>query len=327
MYNLLCRHMKLRRIHSLLLVCAIFASSLSVAVDNTALAASPRRNTAPSLEKQDPIKDSTVNLYCRLKAGRKIFSSSGSGVLISDRGVILTNAHVAQYFLLAGKEGRVTGRCSIRTGSPAKERYVASVLYFPSIWVKDNATELSKSKPKGTGENDFALLYVTDTKRGTLPEKFPTLAIDLSGMVADQETVSIAGYPSEKLNFNEVRNKLAIVTASSTITNTRSFGGSQSIDILTLAPSAAGGVGVSGGPIIDGSGEVIGIVTSKSIAKDDRTLRAITIPYINQTLQSQANISLGSLLASDFATQANSVYAIPSPEIIKIITKGLLGRK
>lgn len=320
--------MKAQRIHILLLVCATLVSGLLMVGDNTARAASSQKDTAPNLETQNPVEGATVNLYCRLRSGRKIFSSSGSGVFISDRGVILTNAHVAQYFLLAEKEGRVTGRCSVRTGSPAKERYVASAIYFPSVWAEQNAAELSKSKPKGTGENDFALLYITATKKkGVLPVKFPALTIDLSNSTTDQEAVTIAGYPSEKLDFDGVRNKLAMVTASSTITNTRSLGGNQSMDVLTLAPSAAGGAGVSGGPIIDGAGEVIGIVTSKSTAKDDRTLRAITLPYIDRTIQSQANISLSALLVGDFKAQANSVYAIPSPEIIKIIAKGLLGKK
>lgn len=327
MNNLHTRPIKIRETHFLLLVCVTLISFLIVARDNVVYAVSPQSDVAPSLEKQDLIQDSTVNLYCRLRTRGKTFGLSGSGVFISNRGVILTNAHVAQYFLLEGKEGKVTGRCSVRTGSPAKERYAASILYFPSTWVEKNAEELSKKSPRGTGESDFALLYVTGAKKGSLPEKFPALPIDLSGNTTDQETVTIAGYPSEKMNFNEVRNKLSMVVASSTTTNTRSLKGSQLTDVLTIASSEAGGTGISGGPVVVKSGEVIGIVTSKSMAKNSGTLRAITLSYIDRTLQSQANLSLNSLLTGDFAAQANSVYAIPSSEIIKIITKGLTGKK
>src|SRR3989338_5130017 len=53
--------------------------------------------------------EATVNLYCRIRAGRKQYISTGSGVFISERGIILTNAHVAQFFLLEQKGKKVTG--------------------------------------------------------------------------------------------------------------------------------------------------------------------------------------------------------------------------
>src|SRR5690349_10285815 len=101
-------------------------SSVFFLMSPTAYAAHATKRETAALEVANPITDATVNLYCRLKAGKQLLSASGSGVFISDRGVILTNAHVAQYFLLAGEKGRVTGWCSVRTGSRAKEAYTAS---------------------------------------------------------------------------------------------------------------------------------------------------------------------------------------------------------
>lgn len=309
----------------LLLVCLC-----ALPVD-TALATNPQT---------DPISDATVNLYCRLKAGKKLYGSTGSGVFIDNRGIILTNAHVAQFFLLADRTsgGRgddktrgtngVTAKCSVRTGSPAKERWTASVLYFPPTWVEENASELSKSKPKGTGKNDFALLYITDTKKkGPLPSKFPTLTPDIIGNIAEQEIITIAGYPAEKLDFDGIRDKLPLVIASSTVTHTQGFAQGPLVDVLTLAPSAAGNQGISGGPVVDDAGEVVGIVTSKGIRDNDRTLRAITLAYIDRMMQAQTARALDELLDADLSALAAATRAALAPDTLMGIARGLVKKK
>jgi S1-C subfamily serine protease len=273
------------------------------------------------------VADATVNLYCRTKTGRKIISTSGSGVFVSDRGVILTNAHVAQYFLLGDTEKKVSTQCSVRAGSPARERYRASVLYFPPLWVEKNADELAKKQPKGTGEEDFALLYITGAKKGTLPDHFPVLAVDTTGTAGEDAAVTITGYPTEKLGFDGVQRKLAMTSASSTITGTNGFGRSGSADVLTLAPSAAGSHGISGGPVLDTDGEVIGIAVAKGAAENDRTLRAITLSYIERIVRTRSAFPLDILLAGDFAAEARiSDRALP-PDTRTIIANALLKQK
>src|SRR5688500_2914917 len=114
--------MRSKRIGRLIFIYTLLLVSALTLMGDTALAAHKEKAAkAAALKAPDPIKDATVNLYCRLKAGKRTVSSSGSGIMIDERGIILTNAHVAQYFLLAGEKGRVTGWCSVRTGSPAKE--------------------------------------------------------------------------------------------------------------------------------------------------------------------------------------------------------------
>lgn len=306
--------------HALVLTCLFALAYTPVLAARTEI--SIVQSAAP-----DPIKDATVNLYCRLKSGKKIFSSSGSGIFISDRGIILTNAHVAQFFLLAAQKGRVSGWCSVRTGSPAKERYTATVLYFPTIWIEENASELAKSKPRGTGENDFALLYVTGATKGTLPTTFPALPIDAARSIADASPVTIAGYPTEDLDFDEIRNKLTLVTASSTVISSGAYTRTPLADAITLAPSAAGSPGVSGGSVVDSSGWVVGMATSKSTAKNDRTLRAITPSYINRTLVAYTGSPLSTFLSGDLARRASTTEATITPALLKTITSGLLKKK
>lgn len=273
------------------------------------------------------VEHATVNLYCRLRAGGKILSASGSGVVLSERGVILTNAHVAQYFLLPEKRGRATARCSVRTGSPAKARYDATVLYFPPRWVKENAAELGKDAPRGTGENDFALLSITDAKQDPLPKTFPALPTGITKNLRDGEIITIAGYPSEGLNFDQINHALVLTTASSTVTDMRSFGRENGVDILTLAPSAAGALGVSGGPVIDSEGETLGIATTKRAQKNDRTLRAITLSYIDRALRAETGLSLTSFLSEDPIALTERIGADIPKEIVNTITRGVLKRR
>lgn len=274
------------------------------------------------VEAVDPLKAATVNLYCTFRSGNKRFAASGSGVFVSERGVILTNAHVAQYFLLPRKEGKVTGSCSVRTGSPAKDQYTASVLYISPKWFAGSPTS-----PTGTGEYDFALLYVTDAKKGSLPSLFPKLPIEVAESPRVTDGVTIAGYPTEKLSSDAVRKKLKISAASSTVTNVRNFTPHVLADVLTIAPSTANAHGVSGGPIINSQGEVIGLATAVSSGKTDRTLRAVSLPYINRTLQAETYLPLNYLFIGDFTQRANSTKASVSTTTLQTIRDSMFKRK
>jgi CBS domain-containing protein len=306
---------------------ALFVATLLLLADaGTALAARRAPSTA-ALGVTDPLHSATVNLYCRLKAGKTLISSSGSGVLIHERGVILTNAHVAQYWLLAAEKGRVTGWCRVRTGSPAQETYTAEILYLPPAWLAENIVKNSTEVPSGSGENDFALLYITGVhkKKIPLPIAFPALSLD-AGTVAERTGVSIAGYPSDGLDFSQMRNKLIRVTASSTVTAV-ARDELAAADRLTLASSVVAKTGVSGGPVVDERGRVIGIVTAKSAHPTEPTLRAITGSYIDRSLLAQTGHSITRLLAGDLAAQATTFAALIPPDTISTFTHNLRLRR
>lgn len=304
---------------------ALIAVSLFSSSPRTAFALHWLAQDAPAdAEISEEIRNATVNLYCRIKAGKKTYATTGSGVFIDDDGVILTNAHVAQYFLLDGAEGKVSGHCSVRTGSPAKERYTASILYFPSIWAEQNKDELKKGGSRGNGVNDFALLYVTGAKKGSLPASFPALPIDLSGTTSEGEIVTVAGYPTGDLDFDGIRKKLMLMASSPMITRTGALTEALQLDMLTLGSSAVGSFGVSGGPVVD-NGEVAGIVALKNAAKKSHVLRAITVSYVDRMLTALTGRSLETILADDLAKQAEENRKNMPADTLKIVTSGILG--
>src|SRR3989344_2861474 len=71
-----------------------------------------------------------VNIICVNTEGNVFSPFSGSGVIVNEKGVILTNAHVAQYFLIKKYNGENLLDCTIRTGAPARYAYKAEPLYI-----------------------------------------------------------------------------------------------------------------------------------------------------------------------------------------------------
>lgn len=269
----------------------------------------------------DPLKAATVNIYCTYRLGNKKFSSSGSGVFISERGVILTNAHVAQYFLLPYKDGRLRGSCNVRTGSPAKNQYTAALLYISPTFLENSA-----GKSTGTGEYDFALLYVTDAKNRDFPTAFPRLAIDTAANLVGLQEVAVTGYSTAKLSYNSVNSKLKAITASTSITSVRDIGRSLTADIITLANSPASAAGMSGGPVTDEEGAVVGLATAISTGKDP-VLRAITLSYIDRTIQAESGLPLLYYLLSNFDLQSQKMQSSVASSTIKTIKDSLLKKK
>lgn len=268
------------------------------------------------------VENATVNIYCSFKSGHKIYSSTGSGVFVSDRGVVLTNAHVAQT-LLALQDPKAHGSCSIRTGSPAKEAYTVSLLYLSPAWVDANIAELRKKHPKGSGEGDFALLYVTIPKSGALPIRFPALPLDPTP-VAEGQTVIAGGYPAGALDFEEVKDELKFALATPVVTSVRSYVKPWP-DVVLLSPSVIGSGGVSGGPVTDTSGELLGIMTAveSDSSKKERSVRAISLYHIIRLL-AENHTSLSEIANGDLASRSAATLAEFSSNDVKAVKDALL---
>lgn len=292
---------------------------------SAAMAAKVSKETPLTVSASDEKKllDATVNLYCRVKVGNKEVSTTGTGVVIDARGVILTNAHVAQFFLLNGENSKLNANCSVRIGSPAKEKYTAKLLYISQNWIATNTKKTAKETAKGTGEDDFALLYITEAKKGKVPAQFPFLPVGLTVPTTKGSEVTASGYPASGLKFKDIRSKLKVLVATSTISNLQSYKGSTA-DVMSISRTKLASSGVSGGPVML-LNSVVGIVATRSTSnnKEGASVRAITVSYINRAFMAETGLSLTALLSGDLADRAKQTEAGISTKALSAIEKPL----
>ena len=261
----------------------------TIAVDNNVIAES---EAAP--EPAGNLDDAIVNIYCLVSDDSYRKSMSGTGFIINEGGVILTNAHVAQFLLLKNLPDFRQVECIVRTGEESDVAYQVELLYISPAWIIDHADLINDPEPKGTGENDFALLYITRTADGEeLTDDLPFLTVDvnlLSTALRDQ-TVILAGYPI--LDDDEETDYDARRLATSTVPELYTFGSGYA-DLITLSGSTVGAEGASGGPVVNASGQVIGMIVTRADdeAYGSGSLRAITTSYINRTMQEETGFSL-----------------------------------
>jgi S1-C subfamily serine protease len=286
----------------------------------------PKSTTSPIVARDVSIKDALVNIFCTMRTKNQIRATTGSGVFIHENGVILTNAHVAQFLLLSEPRKGIKTTCTVRTGTPAVPRYYADLLYIPPLWVNENAKELHSESPSGTGERDYALLYVTEAIDSTLPERFPALPplVEPFTNAAKNQVVRAAGFPAEIVRTEGSKASISPVVATTTITELFTYT-AKKVDLVGIAPSAVGEQGSSGGPIVDLSGNVIGLITTKGDAAKDgeRSLRAITLPYIDRTITEETRVGLLDTISGDLRARAEGFRKIMTPLLSGIVFEGL----
>ena len=264
-------------------------------------------------------RNALVNILCMPRGGGSLNPISGSGVIIDPRGVILTNAHVAQYVLLS-EASAIDLSCSIRSGSPATAHWVAQVLYIPRVWVDNHASEINTSHPSGTGEHDFALLYITKSIDGTpLPSQFPFLGLDARPFIAITPDVVLGvGYAAEFVGGMQTENALYPVSSIGAIGQMLTFA-STTADILSLGGVVEAQSGSSGGPVVNAWNRVVGIITttSEGATTGARNLRAISTSYIDRDFKAQTGSSLTEFLLGDLATKQSDFDTTTRETLLK----------
>ena len=247
--------------------------------------------------------------------------------MIDPRGVILTNAHVAQFFLLQNSPGPDTASCTIRSGSPAVPAYTASLIYIPPQWVNDNASQILSNHATGTGERDYAFLYITGPVQfaPALPSPFPALSI--SGDAPTQnEPVLLAGYPAGFLDATGIQRSLYISSAVSAIGQLYTFSNPHEIDLVSLGGTVVSQSGSSGGAVVDlATAKLVGLIATESegTTTASRDLRAITLSYINKSLQTDGKGGIAPLLSGDLLKTAQDFNATVAPALTKELIAGI----
>lgn len=254
----------------------------------------------------------TVNIFCTSKSGGSDNPISGSGVVISPSGVILTNAHIAQYFLLRDYPQKDFLNCVIRAGDTARPAYKAGLLYISSAWVDKNFSNISKQSPTGTGEHDYAFLKITETIPDGQPVTggLPYLDSDLEyNELPKQLPVFLASYPAGFLSGSIIQTNLGMVTTVGYVKDIFTFSNSSGhLDEISLGGSIIAQAGSSGGAVVDErTGKLIGIFVTSTLSgtTDERNLSAVTTPYIKRDFTQ--------------ATAKDLLYAFANPDVFKEI--------
>jgi len=267
-----------------------------------------------------------VNILCSTRASGIFKPITGSGIIIDSRGVILTNAHIGQYFLLTDypTEGNVS--CVIRSGSPARNLYTAELLYLPSEWILKNRTAIRIANPTGTGEHDYAFLRITGTTGpGELPGSFPFVPIDIKNSRTEVgDTVLLVSYPAGLLGGTTIIKDLYLVSANSSILEIFTFGGNTP-DLISTGGSVVAQKGSSGGAVVSVFGGLQGIVVTSTEGETtgDRDLRAITTSHIDRSMKSISKYGITDLLDTSLAPSAKSFAETIAPALTNILINEL----
>jgi len=297
------------------------ASSTKPSVDNveeSKLATSTPVAIEDLTHPPENLDDAIVKITCLQSTSEYKKLISGSGFFISPRGVILTNAHVGQFLLLTGLDDFGKTSCSASTGADSAPTYEVKLLHISPTWLLKHANLINEDKPRGTGENDFALIYVTKSSDGNnINENFAYLPPATSALTKDtkDDTVILVGYPKEDAARAGKR-----TVATTTITALYTFNSGYA-DIFSLNSSPLGYTGASGGPVIDHLGRSIGVITTKE--PGTTILNAITMAHIDRAIKEETGVDLVSILQSDLNRRASIFNENITPILQEILVKNI----
>ncbi|MDE2213081.1 MAG: trypsin-like peptidase domain-containing protein [Patescibacteria group bacterium] len=283
----------------------VVSASSSVAV-STILSSPP--SIDPELLNEEA-RAAVVNILCTTGGGGYFEPISASGTIIDPRGVILTNAHVGQYFLLRNYPIPDNVNCEIRTGSPAQASYSAELLYLPSEWVAANASQITSSEPVGTGQYDYALLLITGSLNSNtpLPSSFPYLEPNASDPDVGDEML-LASYPASFLGGIAIQSHLYLSTAYATVSKLYVFDtADQWVDLFSVPGTVVSQSGSSGGAVVRASdGTLAGIIvtSTQATSTEGRDLRAVSLAHIDHNLESDGLGDINSFLSGNLQTKA-----------------------
>lgn len=270
-------------------------------------------STTPSVN--DRVRSALVNIICTTEIGGPFESISASGVIIDPRGVIITNAHAAQFFLLRDYPRPNFVQCIIRTGSPATPKYTAELLFISPSWIGKNAEKLDDDAPTGNGEHDYALLRITGTVSSNvqMPSAFPFVLTALNSPPLGTD-VLVAGYAAGFLGGISVAKELYASSAFSKVGQVYTYEGST-IDLLSVGGTIVAQQGSSGGAVTTTDGTLVGVIVTSTQAAEtaNRDLRAIATSYILRDFESDRGKSLQDVLSGSLAAEAEIFTRVYAP--------------
>jgi S1-C subfamily serine protease len=266
-----------------------------------------------------------VNILCQSQTGGLQKTTTGSGVIVDRRGIILTNAHIAQEFLLIGHDAGGMQNCVIRMGSPARTLYRAEILYLPSRWVIEHGADTQFDSLEDSGD-DFAFLLITEATdpARNLPSSFPSVSFDPRESIGRSPSVLIAGYPAGFIGSDSIQKDLHITSSVATIDRYITFDG-ETIDAITFDGNVLAQQGASGGAVIDSDNMLIAIISSLISAEStsDRVLNALTVWHIDSRVADLEGYGISKLFQGDVYGKADRFNSTTGPILSEILLNSL----
>lgn len=249
-----------------------------------------------------------VNILCIRQIGNRINVTNGSGVIISSSGVVLTNAHVAQHFLL--KDAGY--KCSLRRENIPLYGFNAVPLYISENWIENNYKQLTSSSPTGTGKYDYALLLITGNTNPVIPlPKFPFVKLGTESKFLDTgDSMTVAGYPAQNTGSLELakNNSLAkdVVKVKDIFTL-----GSNTVDVVSSDDTNVAQRGSSGGGAFKNN-ELGGIIvsTNNGSGPGKFVVNILTLSYINREIRNETGKNIYEFLSGDLIKQSEDFVSV-----------------
>lgn len=269
-------------------------------------------------------RKATVNILCSTKGG-ELSPISATGSIVSPEGLILTNAHVAQYLLLKDYREKGFIQCVARTGSPAYPKYTIKLVYISPTWVTDNKSAIKKENIPSTGENDYAFLKISGMIDGSpAPKNILYIPMNTREAISTKEPVLLSSYPAGFLGGISIVQNLNLTTAITQIHDIFTFK-SGTIDVIAVGGTVVSQKGSSGGLVVDKDSTLIGVITTSSNENStgNRGLNAITPAYINRDLQRELGIDLATFTVQDPDTFSETFASTTGKTLTELLTKEL----
>ncbi len=228
-----------------------------------------------------------VNIFCDDEAGHRYIL--GSGAIISPAGYVLTNAHLAEYFL----QERVD--CVLRRGSPARTFARAAVFYLPDQNLKIGETQIARK--------DLAILKITGPSGSIpLPESFDYFEFSPDYQPGAGEVLYSLGYPTEFLGAELILKGANILFTTGTVMELADVDGNFSTaEGANLKGEISAQHGSSGGIFLEAqNGKVAGLFVGLTEGKttSDRSQFIFLSSYLDEVVRQDKGMGLLEFLNS-----------------------------
>jgi hypothetical protein len=248
----------------------------------------------------DEIDNIIVNIVCVNRSGGVIRMSTGSGVIVSSSGLVLTNSHVANTFLFDDEDSVNYKECSLRRENIPTYGFNAELVYLPRDWLRENQSFFTDDQPKGSGENDYALLAITSNTNPALsvPSSFNyAKVLTDEGSIDEEIPIVVAAYPGTHTGIFEIDSNVKLKKVNSSVQELVTFNGTT-IDIVSTEPNIVAQRGSSGGGVF-WNDKLLGLITTTDSIGSNSFLNAITLPYIIRDFKNDTGDSFISFIRRD----------------------------